>query len=71
MHLKPMRVGRVELYSAGLPREDRALTGVEMVSDLDAANRDAVAVGGDGAAAFIPEGPYVIPKYVGPEHGAA
>jgi len=64
MQLKPMRVGRVQLYSAGLPREDRALTGVEMVSDLDAAIRDAVAAGGDGAAAFIPEGPYVIPKYV-------
>jgi nickel-dependent lactate racemase len=64
MQLKPMRVGRVQLYSEGLPREDRALTGVEMVGDLDAAISDAVAAGGDGAAAFIPEGPYVIPKYV-------
>ena len=63
MQLKPMRVGRVQLYSDGLPQEDRALTGVEMVSDLDAAIRNAVAAGGDGAAAFIPEGPYVIPKY--------
>ena len=64
MQLKPMRVGRVQLYSAGLPPEDRALTGIEMVSDLDAAIRNAVAAAGDGAAAFIPEGPYVIPKYV-------
>jgi nickel-dependent lactate racemase len=64
MQLKPMRVGRVQLYSEGLPREDRAFTGVEMVNDLDAAIRDAVAAGGDEAAAFIPEGPYVIPKYV-------
>ena len=64
MQLKPMRVGRVQLYTEGLPREDRSLTGVEVVSDLDAAIRDAVAAGGDGAAAFIPEGPYVIPKYV-------
>ena len=64
MQLKPMRVGRVQLYTGGLPPEDRALTGVEVVSDLDAAIRDAVAAAGDGAAAFIPEGPYVIPKYV-------
>jgi nickel-dependent lactate racemase len=63
MQLRPMRVGRIQLYSSGLPREDRALTGVEMVGDLDAAIREAVAAGGDGAAAFIPEGPYVIPKY--------
>ena len=64
MQLKPMRVGRVQLYTGGLPSEDRALTGVQVVSDLDAAIRAAVATGGDGAAAFIPEGPYVIPKYV-------
>jgi len=64
MQLKPMRVGRVRLYSGGLPREDHGLTGVEMVGDLDAAIREAVAIAGDGVAAFIPEGPYVIPKYV-------
>ena len=64
MQLKPMRVGRVQLYSSGLPSEDRALTGIDLVSDLDAAIRNAVAAGGDAAVAFIPEGPYVIPKYV-------
>jgi nickel-dependent lactate racemase len=65
MQLKPMRIGRIKLYSGGLPDEDRALTGVDVVTDLDATIRDAVAAAGDGAAAFIPEGPYVIPKYVG------
>jgi lactate racemase len=65
MQLKPMRVGRIQLYTRGLPREDHPLTGVEVVTDLDAAIRGAVAAGGDPAAAFIPEGPYVIPKYVG------
>jgi len=64
MQLKPMRVGRVQLYTDGLPREDHPLTGVEMISDLDLAIRNAVAAGGEGTAAFIPEGPYVIPKYV-------
>jgi lactate racemase len=65
MQLKPMRIGQIKLYTGGLPDEDRALTGVEVVTDLDATIRDAVAAAGDGAAAFIPEGPYVIPKYVG------
>ena len=64
MQLKPMRVGRVQLYTDGLPREDHPLTGVEVISDLDLAIRNAVAAGGEGTAAFIPEGPYVIPKYV-------
>jgi hypothetical protein len=64
MQLKPMRVGRIQLFTGGLPPEDRSLTGVEVVSDLDAAIRDAVVASGDGVAAFIPEGPYVIPKYV-------
>jgi hypothetical protein len=59
-----MRVGRVQLYTDGLPREDHPLTGVEVISDLDLAIRNAVAAGGEGTAAFIPEGPYVIPKYV-------
>ena len=64
MQLKPMRLGRVQLYTDGLPREDHPLTGVEVISDLDLAIRNAVAAGGEGTAAFIPEGPYVIPKYV-------
>jgi len=64
MQLKPMRVGRVQLYTDGLPREDHPLTGVEMISDLDLAIRNAVAAGGEGTAAFIPEGPYVIPKFM-------
>jgi len=65
MQLKPMRIGRIQLYSRGLPEGDRALTGVELVADLDAAIRGAMTASGDPAIAFIPEGPYVIPKYVG------
>ena len=37
MQLKPMRVGRVELYTGGLEAEDARLTGVEMIDDLDEA----------------------------------
>jgi nickel-dependent lactate racemase len=64
MQLKPMRLGRVQLYTGGLPREDHSLTGVEVISDLDAAIHNAVTASGEGTAAFIPEGPYVIPKFV-------
>jgi nickel-dependent lactate racemase len=65
MQLKPMRVGHIQLFSRGLPEADHRLTGVEMVPDLDAAIRKAAAAAGDDAIAFIPEGPYVIPKYAG------
>jgi nickel-dependent lactate racemase len=64
MSLKATRVGTVKLFSDGLGAEDRALTGVEMVDDLDAAVRDAVTASGEGDVAVIPEGPYVVPKYV-------
>ena len=36
MQLKPMRSGRVQLYTTGLSGEERAATGVDMV-DLDEA----------------------------------
>src|SRR5271170_4603827 len=35
MQLKPMRVGRIALYTSGLSDEERALTGVEMIANLD------------------------------------
>ena len=61
MQLKSMRRGRVQLYSTGLSAEERALTGVEMVDDLDAAIGAAVERSGDVDVAIIPEGPYVVP----------
>ena len=54
MQLKPMRRGRIQLYTTGLSPEELSITGVEVVSDLDAAIRDAVVASGDGVAAFIP-----------------
>ena len=65
MQLKPMRVGHIQLFTRGLPQTDHHLTGVEMVPDLDAAIRAAAAKAGDDAIAYIPEGPYVIPKFAG------
>ncbi len=61
MQLKPMRVGKIQLYTTGLDSEERRITGVELVPSLDAAIVDSLARHGDDALAVIPEGPYVIP----------
>src|SRR5271165_3744844 len=63
MQLKPMRVGRISLYTSGLSAEERALTGVEMIADLDEAIARGIARAEDPCLAVIPEGPYVVPYY--------
>ncbi|QJP16056.1 nickel-dependent lactate racemase [Starkeya sp. ORNL1] len=63
MQLKPMRVGKVVLYTTGLTDHERAITGVEISAGLDAAIADSLARHGDGAIAVIPEGPYVVPVH--------
>ncbi len=63
MQLKSMRVGRIELYTSGLSTEERAVTGVEMITNLDEAVAAAIIRSGDPAVAVIPEGPYVIPYH--------
>jgi len=66
MQLKPMRVGRIQLYTTGLDAEEQRLTGVEVVWSLDQAIAESVARHGDPAIAVIPEGPYVVPVYQRP-----
>lgn len=61
MQLKPLRRGRVQLYSTGLAREDRKLTCVEVVEDLAEAIKAGIERSGDPAVAVIPDGPYVVP----------
>jgi nickel-dependent lactate racemase len=61
MQLKPMRAGRVRLYTTGLDAEERRLTGVDTADSVERALDDALARAGDGAVAVIPEGPYVVP----------
>jgi nickel-dependent lactate racemase len=63
MQLKPMRVGRIELYTTGLAGEDRTLTGVTMIGDLTEAIAKSMERSGDSQVAVIPEGPYVIPQF--------
>jgi nickel-dependent lactate racemase len=60
--LKPMRAGRVRLYASGLSGEDRALTGVEMIDSVEEAIAESVVAAGDPHIAFVPEGPYVVPR---------
>ena len=43
MQLKPMRVGRVQLYTDGLDEAALGLTGVERVTDLDRRVADSMA----------------------------
>jgi len=63
MQLKPMRVGRVRLYTDGLDTTAAGLTGVEQVADLSTAVAESMARQGDPHVAFVPEGPYVVPVH--------
>jgi lactate racemase len=63
MQLKPMRVGRVRLYTDGLDAIGAGLTGVERVHDLSAAVAESMARQRDPHVAFVPEGPYVVPVH--------
>jgi nickel-dependent lactate racemase len=63
MQLRPMRVGRVRLYTDGLGEDEVALTGVERVADLASAVAESMARHGDPSVAFVPEGPYVVPVH--------
>jgi lactate racemase len=64
MCLKAKHAGEIKLFSEGLSAEDRVLTGIDVVDDLNAAVHAAVEASHDRAVAVIPEGPYVVPKYV-------
>jgi lactate racemase len=64
MQLKPMRVGSVHLYSEGLDAQSVGLTGVRKMGSVPEAIRASVERSGDRHIAVIPEGPYVVPKYV-------
>lgn len=63
MQLKPMRLGRVQLYTTGLSGHERSITGVEIVTSVDQAMQESINQTGDNEIAFIPEGPYVVPFY--------
>jgi nickel-dependent lactate racemase len=61
MQLKSTLRGRVQLYSTGLSKMERQLTGVECIDSVTAAIVHSVAESGERSVAVVPEGPYVIP----------
>ncbi len=61
MLLKPVRAGRVQLYTTGSKGDDRRITGVDMVDSDERAIGESLARSGDRDVAVIPEGPYVVP----------
>jgi nickel-dependent lactate racemase len=63
MQLKPMRLGKVQLYTTGLDDEEKRITGVDIITNIDEAVAASVARHNDPAVAVIPEGPYVVPVH--------
>ncbi|MGA3125761.1 MAG: nickel-dependent lactate racemase [Candidatus Korobacteraceae bacterium] len=63
MQLKPMRLGKIKLYTTGLNQEERRITGVDMIESVEEAVRQSIEEHRDPAIAVIPEGPYVIPVF--------
>ena len=61
MQLKPMALGRLQLYSTGLSPAQHALTGVSSIASVGAAVLESIAASDDPSVAIIPEGPYVVP----------
>jgi len=57
--LEPMRKGNIFLYTSGLSKNERYLTGVQMVENLQAELTRSVSR--HKQLAVIPEGPYVMP----------
>ena len=65
MLLKPLRIGSVQLYTKNLSAAELAQTYVEPVASLEQAIRASVEKQDSKEIAVIPEGPYVVPRYVG------
>ncbi len=68
MQLRPMGIANIQLFSEGLAASDKGLTGAfcqETGQSADEFVRRIISSSGDMDIAVIPEGPYVIPRFVG------
>jgi nickel-dependent lactate racemase len=65
MLVKALRVGTVQLYTAGLSKEDLKDIFVEPVLSVEEAIAASVLAHGEKKIAVVPEGPYVIPLFDG------
>jgi nickel-dependent lactate racemase len=64
MQVKAMKRANIFLYTEGLTKDQKALTGVTIIESPSAAIMESVNAHGDRRVAVIPEGPYVIPQFV-------
>ena len=62
---KALRVGKIQLYTTGLSRDDLKDIYVEPVFSLEEAIEAGVKAHGEEEIAVNPEGPYVIPLFDG------
>jgi len=66
MQTKTMEIGSIHLYESGLNDEEKSLTGVEIIDDIELFLVGCMKQKSDGTyptLAVIPEGPYVVPLY--------
>ena len=63
MLLKPLRQGKIYLYSNNLTDEELGQTYVGAVSSIEKGIRESLQKHGNKEIAVIPEGPYVVPRY--------
>lgn len=64
MQLKAQRKVEVKVHATGLSPQERKLTGVEHVDSVETSVAEAMSRSRSAEIAVIPEGPYVIPKFV-------
>ncbi len=63
MQIKAMKRGRIHLFGEGLSRAEKALTGVDVIENLQKEIQKCLSLKEDKHIAVIPEGPYAIPVY--------
>ena len=63
MQVKAMKRVNIFLYTEGLTKDQKALTGVTVIESPLAAVMESVKAQGDRRVAVIPEGPYVVPLF--------
>lgn len=64
MQTKAMLLGNVFLYTTGIKKEDDAFTGVTRIDNLTETIAKSMKKHQSYEVAIIPEGPYVVPKYM-------
>ena len=63
--IKAVSKCNIQLYTTGLSEEEKTLTGVSIIEDMQKAVLESVKQTGCDQVLIIPEGPYVVPKLKG------